>query len=546
MILVIGTGVAGLVCALAAARADAGAEIRLVTPGAVHGGDAAANALVGGNTSRAQGGIAAALGPGDGTGPHLADTLHTGAGIVDAEAATVLVTSGARAVQRLLDSGLPVDSDQTGAPLFGREAAHSRPRIVHAGGDRSGAILHAHLLAQVRAEPRIRVCERRRISELVAESGVVTGAVLRHADGRTERWHADAVILATGGYAALYPRTSNHGWAQGAGIVCAARAGALMADLEFVQFHPTALAGTGALISEAVRGAGAVLRDGRGHRFLVRAHPAAELAPRDVVSREIHRTLRERGESVVWLDATGVEREGGSGTLSRRFPTISAALRAEGFDWTQEVIPVAPAAHYTMGGILSDLDGRSSVPGLFVAGEVAATGVHGANRLASNSLLEGLVFGERAGRAAAAFARSRGSWRPRGTGFARLADAADRDGSMPLRPAPPTVDECAERVPAEVAAAVGAGLGIERDAAGLAAAERIFTGASGPAATLALMIAASASAREESRGSHQRADFPDPVAAASRRRAFRFSGAASAHTRSIPTDPSELRSFVPC
>ncbi|WP_125098914.1 L-aspartate oxidase, partial [Leucobacter chromiireducens] len=421
MILVVGSGVAGLSAALAAL--DAGADVELVLPGRLDpltGG-------AGGNTALAQGGVAAAIGPGDAVRDHLADTVAAGAGLVDAEAAAVLVADGAARVRALIAAGWQVDRGGDGSPALGREAAHGAPRVVHAGGDRTGAALHAFLRARVCAAVdggRLVLRENTRVTGLRRTAGVVTGAELALPDGASSACAADAVVLATGGYASLFPRTSNDAGAVGSGVLLAAGVGALVADLEFVQFHPTVLhlgdgAGRGDLVSEAVRGAGAVLRDGAGSRFMVEAHPLAELAPRDVVSRTIHRVLRERGERTVWLDATGIERSGGAGTLSRRFPGISATLAAHGIDWRREPVPVSPAAHYTMGGVASDLDGRSSVPGLFVAGEVASSGVHGANRLASNSLLEGLVFGGRAGAAAAAWGGARGgAWASRGTGFA--------------------------------------------------------------------------------------------------------------------------------
>ena len=562
MILIIGAGVAGLSCALAAV--DAGAEVELVTPGRITGGTDHEASLGGGNTVLAQGGIAAALAPGDAPSEHLADTIAAGNGIVDAEAAAQLTRDGAAAVLGLIADGFPVDRDARGNVAFGLEGAHGRNRIVHAGGDRSGAALHAFLgeraLAAVGAG-RLKLTESRVADSLLVEHGEVVGALLRPvADDSLgllqlpERRRADAVVLATGGYAALYPRTSNHSGARGEGVVIAASAGALVADLEFVQFHPTVLmegigacaaqgetdvspvlglpssvrtsvlsaserqeertmhatadagqahglpSGTAHLISEAVRGAGAVLRDATGKRFMVDRHPLAELAPRDVVSREIDRVLRESGERAVWLDATGIERAGGRGSLAHEFPGIAAQVAASGFDWTREPIPVAPAAHYTMGGVVSDLDGRSTVPGLFVVGEVASTGVHGANRLASNSLLEGLVFGSRAGRAAAERSGRRGmrDWVLRGSAVPRLdsesqiAVVLDRAGVTPT--------------------------GDSRETPPLAAAVAPLDGLTGP---LVEMIRAAAEHRTESRGSHQRADFPDTDPAQAHRNAFR-------------------------
>ncbi|WP_449281270.1 L-aspartate oxidase [Leucobacter sp.] len=520
MILVIGSGVAGLACAVAAV--NAGADVTLATPGVLTGdgpdGGAAADALAGGSTALAQGGVAAAIGAGDSPAQHLADTVAAGAGLVDAEAAEALTGSGARAVRRLLAEGFAADRGDDGGPALGLEAAHGRHRIVHAGGDRTGAVLHAFLAGRVRvlaAEGRILLRERRTAVSLLTDSGAVTGAVLSGTDG-LETVRAQATVLATGGYAGLYPRSSNPASSRGAGVVLAARAGALVADLEFVQFHPTVLHGTGALISEAVRGAGAVLLDGSGSRFMAERHPLAELAPRDVVSREIGRVLRDRGEAAVLLDATAIERAEGAGALARRFPGISAATAARGYDWAREPIPVSPAAHYTMGGVASDLDGRTSVPGLFVAGEAACTGVHGANRLASNSLLEGLVFGERAGLAARLFASGEGSaadWTPRGAGFVSLEresrvagiQAVQAAGATPTSTTPTSVSSAAAREAAEAMPSM----------AGLRPAD-------GDETALVEMIRVAALERTESRGAHQRLDHPDTDPAQAVRRAYRF------------------------
>lgn len=551
MILVVGAGVAGLSCALAAVAR--GAEVELVTPGL----------LSGGNTALAQGGVAAAVGPGDSPAAHLADTLAAGAGLTDEAAAEVLASDGARIVRELLAAGLPVDRGPDGEPLLGLEGAHGVARIVHAGGDRTGAALHAFLAGRAldaARDGRLRITERTHVDALLVEDGAVVGATLRdtgdaagRSTGRSNDRRAAAVVLATGGYAALFPRNTNHAGAHGQGILLAARAGALLADLEFVQFHPTALP-SGELVSEAVRGAGAVLRDASGERFMVGRHPLAELAPRDVVSREIHRVLvagrgapgaaqggdasTVRGASTVWLDATGIERDGGPGTLARMFPGITAAVAASGFDWARDPIPVAPAAHYTMGGVASDLDGRSSVPGLFVAGEVASTGVHGANRLASNSLLEGLVFGERAGRAAAAFAGSGAApgagptdWAP-GQSLARLASEAIDWVADAEADAGAHATTAAD--PAAVTAAIASGLGIVRDRDGLLAAADVFARGAADAdsqpardrAELAALICAAALGRRESRGAHQRADFPDTDPACARRSAVRVTAPA--------------------
>lgn len=615
MILVIGAGVAGITCAIEAATA--GLDVMLVTPGVLSadgggGSDgagaadvdsrvASSLALAGGNTALAQGGIAAAIGASDRPALHADDTVLAGAGLVDAAAAELLTSQGAAAVSGLISQGFGVDRDASGAVSFGLEAAHSRARIVHAGEDRTGAALHtflrARLLALV-AEGRVQLAEQATAVSLLGDSGTVTGAVLRSengargesgaysAGGKLSAVRADAVVLATGGYAALYPETSNHSGARGEGIVLAARLGAVVADLEFVQFHPTVLAGTGFLISEALRGAGAVLRDERGNRFMREAHPAAELAPRDVVSRHVHRSMRASGAAQVWLDASAIEREGGHGTLARRFPAITGAVRAAGIDWTRELVPVAPAAHYTMGGIVTDLHGRTSLPGLFAVGEVACTGVHGANRLASNSLLEGLVFGPRAARAAATYVGAvigagagtaagvgagadagaivrrsggmrsaasltdrtglpgRGGWEMQGGGARELiaraeslglridpqrsraeamhlqgSTAAHLTGSMSSASSTGSTRSASDRVIAE---AVAAGLGIERDADGLHEVSRAAAAHSGIPAELAGMIAEAATARTESRGAHQRSDYPETDPAAIERRAWQL------------------------
>ncbi|MCK6081065.1 L-aspartate oxidase [Microbacterium sp. EYE_5] len=388
-VVVIGSGIAGLTAALHAR--DAGCRVTLLTK----------SALEEANTRYAQGGIAGALSPDDRVADHARDTLAAGAGLADPEAVAVLVGEGPGRIRDLISAGVAFDRDAAGQLRAGLEGAHSFARIFHAGGDATGAEIERALVAQVRAGD-VRVREHAFVCDLVVSAGRVVGVDLL-GGGRVS---ADAVVLATGGAGELFAHSTNPAVATGDGIAAAVRAGAAVRDLEFVQFHPTVLAvGDAFLVSEAVRGEGAMLRDERGRRFARDADPAGELAPRDVVARAIAAAMTRQGGRPVLLDATGVhsadplER---AAFLAERFPTIDAAVRDRGLDWAREPVPVTPAAHYLMGGVVTDLDGRTDVPGLYAVGEVARTGVHGANRLASNSLLEGAVFGARAGRAAGA------------------------------------------------------------------------------------------------------------------------------------------------
>jgi L-aspartate oxidase len=355
------------------------------------------------NTHYAQGGIAVAMQGRDDIALHLNDTIAAGDGLVYSRAAEVLVAEGPKRVEELIDWGAQFDRD-SGKLLRTREAAHSVPRILHAAGDATGAEISRSLAAVARTNKAIRFCEWTTMNGLVICDGRAAGADLLDRDQNAWRVGARAVLIAAGGAGQVYSDTTNPAVATGDGIALAAEAGAELADMEFYQFHPTALFLPGAprfLLSEALRGEGAYLRNDRGERFMERYHPALELAPRDVVARAVARegTRKDGGEArAVFLDMRHVR----GLDPHKRFPGISALLARYGLDLHRDLVPIRPAAHYLMGGIRTDLDGRTSVQGLYAAGEAACTGVHGANRLASNSLLEGLVFGARAAKAMAA------------------------------------------------------------------------------------------------------------------------------------------------
>lgn len=498
-LIVVGSGISGLFVALEARRLG---PVLVLTKGGIEEC----------NTRWAQGGIAAAVGPLDSPAQHFADTVAAGAGLVDDVAARVLVDEAPARIRDLVAYGVSFD-EVGGEVALGREAAHSRSRILHAGGDRTGAAIETALAAAA-LQPGITILDHAMVTRVAAGGGDTAGVeALDLRSNALEHFSAPAVVLATGGAGQLFSHTTNPDIATGDGVALAFEAGAAIADMEFYQFHPTALRLPGAppfLISEAVRGEGAVLRNAAGEAFMPRYHALADLAPRDIVARAITAEMRAASVDSAWLDCTALKID-----LAVRFPGIFQHCLAAGIDMRTQPIPVAPAAHYLMGGVRTDIDGRTDVRGLYAVGEVACTGVHGANRLASNSLMETVVFGKRL----VERLEAGGAW-PRTAGnieSLHLADTAP--GSL-----------------AELQRMMWACAGIERcaeDAEGSGlqqalAAARAWAPAPPPAsrealelrqsAKVARLVLSAAARRHESRGAHYRRDFPETDDAHWRRR----------------------------
>jgi len=517
---VVGSGIAGLTAAL---------ELRTRVPRVLL---VTKDILASGSTVWAQGGIAAALDPSDSPAAHLQDTLVAGAGLCDPRAVEVLVTEGPGRVRELVARGAVFDRAPDGSISLTREGGHHADRIAHAGGDATGAEISRALVAQIEAvrdDPGIEVIEHALVLDVLTGPPTADGrpgracGVTLHVIGEGQRDGVgaalgSAVVLATGGIGQVFRSSTNPAQATGDGIAAALRAGAVLGDIEFVQFHPTVLwLGAGVkgqltLVSEAVRGEGALLLDTDGVRFMPDVHPMAELAPRDIVAQAIVRRMADTGSDHVWLDA----RHLGAEFLRHRFPTIYERLLEHGIDLTTDLVPVAPAQHYHSGGVITDLVGRTTVPGLYAVGEVACTGVHGANRLASNSLLEGLVFATRAARHIAGQVHQ-GAIEPveplARTGAEALVTAASRARIQRIASDGPGVLRSGDglRTAGAALAAVPTDAHLRSDEGRRLAAPQVAEWETTNVHQVATVLTAAALEREESRGGHARTDFPVQV-----------------------------------